>query len=355
MKLHGGDEKTEEAVARGLAYLARVQQRAGNWGRIDARDPKYGQVAVGKTGLALLAFLGAGHTQASNTEHSRTVARALAWLASVQDETTGHFGEGDAYSHGIATYALAECYAMTGDAALRPALERAVARILAAQDEHRDPRLAGGWSYYFADGHAFDRWPRTSITAWQVMALESARLSGLDVPDSVFDAARAFLENARAEDGAAMRYSHDPERLQDRYSTLPASTPAGMFALSLLGADLASDAWAPMRGFVLQRRPDGYRYEDDDAFVFRGTGNVYFWYYGTLAMFRAGGASWTTWNEGMKRTLVPSQAADGSWEPIDPYARYARDDARDKSYTTALCVLSLEVYYRYYLPLLKVK
>ena len=185
-------------------------------------------------------------------------------------------------------------------------------------------------------------------------AIEEAEMSRQQAKDAL-EQYQKSLENARAEDGAAMRYSHDPERLQDRYSTLPASTPAGMFALSLLGADLASDAWAPMRGFVLQRRPDGYRYEDDDAFVFRGTGNVYFWYYGTLAMFRAGGASWTTWNEGMKRTLVPSQAADGSWEPIDPYARYARDDARDKSYTTALCVLSLEVYYRYYLPLLKVK
>ncbi|MBK7877454.1 MAG: hypothetical protein IPJ77_17240 [Planctomycetes bacterium] len=355
LELHGGDEKTEEAVARGLAYLARVQQRAGNWGRIDARDPKYGQVAVGKTGLALLAFLGAGHTHASKTEHSATVARALAWLASVQDAESGHFGAGDAYSHGIATYALAECLAMTRDDELRPILERAVRRILAAQDTHRDPRLFGGWSYYFADGHAYDRWPRTSITAWQVMALESARLSGLEVPDAAFEAARAFLAAARDEDAGAVRYSHDPERLADRYSTLPASTPAGMFALSLLGSDLSSDEFGAMRRFVLQRKPDGYRYVDDDAFVFRGTGNLYFWYYGTLAMFRAGGASWATWNEGMKRTLVPAQAADGSWEPIDPYARYARDDARDKSYTTALCVLSLEVYYRYYLPLLRVK
>ena len=51
---------------------------------------------------------------------------------------------------------------------------------------------------------------------------------------------------------------------------------------------------------------------------------------------------------------LPAQAADGSWPPIDIYARYARDDERDKSYTTAMCVLSLEIYYRYFLPLLKV-
>jgi hypothetical protein len=62
------------------------------------------------------------------------------------------------------------------------------------------------------------------------------------------------------------------------------------------------------------------------------------------------------WNAAMKETLVPAQEADGSWRPLDIYARsYARDDDRDRSYTTAMCVLSLEVYYRYYLPLLKVR
>jgi hypothetical protein len=355
LELHGGDATTEVAVEKGLAYLARIQKRAGHWGRADDRDQKYGEIAVGKTGLALLAFLGAGHTHAGPGKYATNVKRALDWLVARQDEASGHFGEGDAYSHGIATYAVAECVAMTGDAELKRALERAVERIVAAQDRHADPRLAGGWSYYYADGHAYDRWPRTSIVAWQIMALESARLSGVAVADEVFVAARGFLEHARDEEQGHWRYNHDPERLADRYSTLPASTPAGMFALSLMGADLASEEYATMRGFVLQRRPNGYRYAGDDEFVFRGTGNLYFWYYGTLAMFRAGGASWATWNEGMKRTLVPAQAEDGSWEPIDPYARYARDREDDKSYTTALCVLSLEIYYRYYLPLLKVK
>ncbi len=41
---------------------------------------------------------------------------------------------------------------------------------------------------------------------------------------------------------------------------------------------------------------------------------------------------------------------------IDVYCTtYARDGERDRSYSTAMCVLSLEVYYRYYLPLLKVR
>ena len=91
-----------------------------------------------------------------------------------------------------------------------------------------------------------------------------------------------------------------------------------MFALALLGDDLTSEEYAPAREYVLTRAPSGYRYAGEAEFVAHGTGNVYFWYYGTLAMFRAGGDDWLRWNEAMKRTLLPAQARDGSWEPIDP-------------------------------------
>ena len=41
-----------------------------------------------------------------------------------------------------------------------------------------------------------------------------------------------------------------------------------------------------------------------------------------------------------------------TWAPIDVYADEAGDSETDKSYTTAMCVLCLEVYYRYFTPLL---
>ena len=49
--------------------------------------------------------------------------------------------------------------------------------------------------------------------------------------------------------------------------------------------------------------------------------------------------------------LPEAQAEDGSFAPIDVYADEAGDNQLDRSYTTALCVLSLEVYYRYLTPL----
>jgi len=355
LELHGGTKETEEAVAKGLAYLARIQHRGGEWGDRSVVDGKYGEIAVGKTGLALLAFLGAGHTHASGTLYSENARRAIEFLLSMQDEESGHFGNSEAYSHGIATYALAECYALTSDSALREPLERAVAHILSKQIKSRYVELYGGWSYFYQDDTTFDRWPRTSITAWQVMALESARLGGIDVPAQVFDDAATFIENAEDPEKGWYRYNHDPERLNSEWPTLPASTPAGLFALSILGRDIKSERYADLRDFVLERTPRRFRQGSPDEFVRRGQGNLYFWYYGTLAMFRVGGAPWERWNLGMKETLVRGQEDDGSWAPIDIYCKYARDDEDDKSYTTAMCVLSLEVYYRYYLPLLKVR
>lgn len=356
LKEHGGDARTEHAVDLGLAYLAGRQNAEGFWGDVEHYDDKYGYVAVGKSGLCLLAFLGKGHTPTSNTEHSAVAARAVQFLLDVQDADSGHFGWTSAYSHGIATYALAECYALTRMDSLKQPLERAVAHILANQSKSRDPKRGGGWGYYNPQGAHFDNWARVSISSWQVMALESARLSGIEVPDAAFDAAKAFLTNAYDPRRGCYRYSHDPSRLNSEYAVLPGSTPAALFALSLLGEDIATEPFATARRFVTERAPRAYRRASESAFVHQAAGNLYFWYYGTLATFRAGGTDWETWNEAMKATLLPAQQKNGSWPIIDTYAAdIARDTDRDRCYTTAMNVLALEVYYRYFTPLLKVK
>jgi hypothetical protein len=354
---HGGSSRTEAAVAAGLAYLAGIQHEVGFWGDARRVDDKYGAVFVGKTGLCMLAFLGAGHTQQSGSEYSEVVARATNFLLGLQRPGSGHFGRTSAYSHGIATYALAECFALTRDERLRAPLERAVAQILRHQNTRRgDPRRFGGWGYYYDEpGRSFDSWPRVSISAWQVMALESARLSGIAVPEGAFDDARGFLLGALDERRGRFRYSHDPERLRGAYPTLPGSTPAALFALSLLGEDLEEDRFAGAWGFLAEHAPGEYRYAGDEAFIERAQGNLYFWYYGSLACMRRGGGAWRRWNTRLQAALLESQRSDGSWQAISTYARdYAADRDDDASYSTAMNVLSLEVYYRYFTPLLRV-
>ena len=351
---YGGGAETERAVVSGLAYLARRQRSDGRWGRKEI-DDKYGQPMIGKTGLACLAFMGAGHTPVSNTKYSENVAKGLTFLRLSQDSDSGHFGNTSSYGHAIATYALGEAFALTKNPELRTPLVRAVQHIIDNQVSSRDPLLDGGWSYFFPDGHTLDRWPRASVTAWQVMALESAKLGGLNVPGSVFSRARTFLVNSWDPSRSAFRYSHDPSRLRSDYPVLPGSTPASMFALSLLGADIGASQFGPARDFIQARAPQGYRFSGDDDFVYKAQGNLYFWYYGTLALFRAGGDDWQRWNVGMKETLLPAQEQDGSWRPISIYAGYAQDSDGDRTYTTAMNVLTLEVYYRYFTPLLKVE
>ena len=356
LKEHGGSAETEAAVAAGLAYLASVQNDAGYWGSRSDRQQKYRQVVVGKTALSLLAFLGANHTPQSGSQYSDVAARAMDYLLDIQDPRTGHFGDSSSYGHGISTYALAEAYALTQDERLRAPLEKAVKWILQKQVKSMDPKLDGGWGYYFqdADGYENDRWPRISVSSWQVMALESARLGGLEVPDEAFARAKRYLRGSVDPRYGWVRYSHNPSRLSSSYPTLPASTPAGLFAAALVGEDIGSDFYEDAVNFTVERAPTGYAYKGDDAFVQRAEGNLYFWYYGTLAMFRLGGDPWKKWNESMKTTLLQAQDEDGSWKPISIYARYAGDDWRDKSYTTAINVLTLEVYYRYFTPLLTV-
>ena len=73
--------------------------------------------------------------------------------------------------------------------------------------------------------------------------------------------------------------------------------------------------------------------------------NLYYWYYGTLAMYQYGGKPWEQWNAAVRDTLIGEQITDGadagSWSPHGPWGRYG-----GRLYSTALATLTLEVYYR---------
>lgn len=350
----GGTEETERAVASGLRYLAEIQSDSGYWGSRRRDHEKYGEVYIGKTALCMLAFLGAGHTHQSKTEHSDVVSAAIEFLLAQQDEETQHFGrKTSSYSHGISTYALAECYAITGDPRLRQPLEGAVRRILDQQSNSSDTRNRGGWGYFSATLSPEDPFTRTSVSAWMIMALKSAELSGIVFPDDSKRAAKSFLWRMFDRDRNYFLYSKDPSRLRSAWRTLPASTPAGVFGLQLLGEKSSDERLTAALQFTTEKAPASYRRGSDDDFVLRATGNVYFWYYGSLATFMAGGDAWDRWNERLSTVLPKAQNLDGSFSAVGAYARYAGDTRQDRSYTTAMVVLSLEVYYRYFTPLLE--
>jgi hypothetical protein len=122
------------------------------------------------TGLALVAFLGAGNTHQEGPS-SEVVARGVRFLVDRQRADGSLAGDAEffaaLYCHGMAAIALAECCAMTGDAALRPPLEKAVRYTLSMQSP-----ATGGWRYTAGDKGD------TSQLGWQVMLLASARQAG---------------------------------------------------------------------------------------------------------------------------------------------------------------------------------
>jgi hypothetical protein len=83
-----------------------------------------------------------------------------------------------------------------------------------------------------------------------------------------------------------------------------------------------------------------------------GNQNMYGWYYGSMALFQVGGTYWKRWNTAMKKCLVENQrkggCADGSWDPVFLWGNgYSPRNMGGRVYSTAICALTLEVYYRY--------
>ena len=108
------------------------------------------------------------------------------------------------YSHGLATIALCETYGLSGDKQVGMAAQGAVNFILSAQNT-----ADGGWRYNPNDPGD------TSVVGWQVMALKSAHMAGLNVGGSAFSAAGKWLDAVAVHDGA--EYAYQPGN--------PSSTP----------------------------------------------------------------------------------------------------------------------------------
>jgi hypothetical protein len=316
----GGSAGSEAAVERGLEWLARHQAADGSW-RFDlsgcrcdggCRQPGTVTSTTAATGIALLPFLGAGHTHAAGS-HRETVTRGIYYLMSRLRPTPrgGDLSEGTMYGHGVATLALAEALGMTQDAMLVPYVRDAVRFIETSQDMH-----GGGWRYL--PGQAGD----TTVTAWQIAALKSAALAGAAVPSPTVDAASRFLDRVQVRQGEGYGYLAP----QDRTCTS---------AIGLLCRIYT--AWPRAetldRGLARLAKPGPAA----DA--------VYQNFYLSQALLLRDHPAWRRWNVRNRDQLVARQSQlgheAGSWTFADP------DTAPGgRLGHTALAILTLEVYYR---------
>jgi len=329
----GGSQETEQAVQAALDWLARTQSSDGRWsaarhgagqgaaGSGQHRPEVGGRSDHGVTGLALLAFLGAGNTHRDGP-HAASVARGLRFLGERQRADGSLAGDAEffaaLYCHGMATIALAECAAMSGDESLRPAVDRAIRYTLAMQHP-----ATGGWRY--AAGDRGD----TSQLGWQVMALASARAAGLTGFERAEAGARVFLTSVSSGQAGGLAAYRPGERAS------VTMTAEALFCRLLLGLPADHPTAAEALGLLSRSPPTAAGY------------NIYTWYYATLASFHAGGDQWEAWNRQLLAALLPLQhrsggALDGSWDPDRVWGGHG-----GRVYATALAALTLEVYYRY--------
>jgi hypothetical protein len=268
--------------------------------------------------------LASGHTHLDGP-YRDTVRRGLEFLLASQGvdgnlaATTNQYER--MYCHAMATCALSEAYAMTSDRRLLPAVQRALQYTINTQD-----RASGGWRYLF--GQVGD----TSQLGWQVMALKSAELGGVAMPAVTRGGIERFLRSvALGASGGLACYQ------VERPIATRSMTAEAMACRQFLGRVDRPETTAEATAYLLQEPPG------------TGTVNHYYWYYGTLAMHQSGGEPWRRWNEALQKQLLATQRLDGSsagsWDPDPVWGRCG-----GRVYSTALCALCLEVYYRF-LPL----
>lgn len=390
----GATVESENAVEAALQWLVRHQRLDGSWnfhhqlGEHHCAGCQCGNPGAylddenGATGMVLLALLGAGHTHLRG-EYREEVAAGLRYLIDHQ-ETNGSLRDpsGRMYSHGLATLALCEALAMTRgrDPRSGSAVPRWEARSVSPSDDRgaesaEQGRLADGdllaaasagsalfgaamdtpvpvtqaelsraaqYAVMFIEAaqHAGGGWryqPReagdTSVVGWQLMALKSAYLAGLEVNPRTLNRTIKFLDFV-SEDrlGSCYGYTHGRKTSYlDVNFPIKATTPIGLLCRMYTGWEHKRPALAlGAERLLVHARPKM---------------GLYHYYYATQVMHHYGGQPWEIWNKWMRDYLVQSQSQTGSelgsWYLDGPF-----DDA-GRLYCTALAAMTLEVYYRY--------
>jgi hypothetical protein len=311
--LYGGTTESEAAVARGLEWLAKKQAADGSW----SFEGNLQEAKNTATGLALLPFLGAGHTH-QNGKYRKTVDAGIKYLVQHLKETDAGgslIDRGTMYGQGISTTALCEAFGLTKDPMLKKPAQQAITFIVNAQDP-----VGGGWRYS-------PKMPGdTSITGWQIAALKTAQAAGLEVPATVFPAASGYLDKVQTPDGAHYGYVAPANG--------PGTTASGLLSRFYLGWDA--------------KKPTVDKSLDALSTLGPSATNLYFDYFATQAMFHSGGNAWDKWNNVSRNMLVESQAKEGnnagSWAANkDNFG----GQMAGPLYTTSLSLLILEVYYRH--------
>ena len=394
-------DESEDAVERGLDWLARHQLPDGGWSFDLTAEDSNGRggacegcsnststsATVGghsylqklhpsrnaATAIALLPFLGAGYDHVKKNKYQTTVASGLRFLSYRAKKTENGVdfrdfapgadlkAAGSSYVQALAVITICEAFEMTRDEALRPLAEGGLELIVAGQLND------GGWRYLYPGDVGFH--PNvpgdTSVLGWQLMALKSGVSAGFALKPSIAYRVGNFLDSIMEKNGRSYRYIKDIEEpISKRWGT----TAVGVLAREYVGAtpgtpvlDAGAEQiadWLDDANLIWKKAAKGSRgergktYFRDDRFIH----NLYFSYYAALALHHYGGKLWSERFAKLRDFLVATQVRGGGLSAavgVDDCERgswlfydvYMNDGGR--LLNTALAVLILETPYRY--------
>jgi len=310
LRAEGGGAKTQSAVDWALKWLAGAQEEDGGW-----EGPR------ANTGLALLAFLGAGETH-RHGHHKKVVKVGLRYLKMIQ-AAGGKFDD-DMATHAILTLAMSEAYGLTGSPLFKTSAQMGIDYL----ERSRVPYV--GWG-----PRAREKICDPATMSWAAMALKSAKAAGLRTSCEAFDDIKAWAD--RASDKVTGRVAPGTGTLLPVSEN--AATAATILTRIFTGEDpRKSSAIDTQVAWCLARMP---------VWTDATPPDLGYLYFGSLSLFQVGGEPWKKWNRTIKEILIERQAMDpipvkGSWEPLGPDGK-----TLGRVGATAIACTCLEVYYRY--------
>jgi hypothetical protein len=303
--------EVDAAITAGLDWLTRHQNPSGGWSFIDFAqecrdDPCTGRgdakADVAATAFALMPYLSLGGNPQFEGSHQKAVSSGLKFLVKQQNPKNGSLyadagGGSRMYAHGIASMVLCDAYRLSKDPALRDPAQRAVRFI--EDSQHPDQ---GGWRYYIAGEQPTGG--DTSVYGWQLRALTTARVAGLDVKPETIEKSRTYLKLASSGKAGGL-FSYEPKGPPS-----PSMTAVGLTSLQILPDEPDPDQLKEGADWLNRLAPG------------RQPRDSYLEYYVTRSLRLLPDEQRMNWNKALLNYLLKTQIHDGcaagSWDAQRP-------------------------------------
>src|SRR6476619_3222824 len=286
-----GDPKSDQAIEKGLRWVAKNQSSLGHW--------TAGGYPTAMTALAGTALVGSGSTTIQGP-YAKNIRKSVDYLLG-KSRVNGLIGDPQSdnrytYGHGFSMLFLSQVLGEEQDEEVREELVNACTKSVEFSVRAQAP--TGGWGYVSTkDQPDFDE---GSTTITQVQGLRGCRNAGIVVPGEAIDKAKEYIYGCKNADGG-ISYSS-----RNRGSSRPAITAAALATLYNAG-DYDSKHVPEMLDYCKKNLKD--LSEGPNAF---GHWHYTYLYYSQV-MYRQGAKEWEPFRDKLYNRIVSEQQADGTW------------------------------------------